>query len=191
MVLTPSTMLPLGSQAPDFELSDVVSTKSISLSSFNGSKLLLVMFICQHCPFVKHIQTELAQLGLDYDENQLGVCAISSNDVENYPNDSPQHLKQMAIDLGFRFPFCYDETQKVALAYQAACTPDFFLFNERRQLVYRGQLDESRPSNGIAVTGKDLRQAIDLGLGDQPIPEGQTPSVGCNIKWKAQNQPNY
>ena len=144
-----------------------------------------------HNPFVKHLQKELAQLGLDYQESQLGICAISSNDVDNYPNDSPQHLKQMALDLGFRFPFCYDETQEVALAYQAACTPDFFLFNEERRLVYRGQLDDSRPSNGIPVTGKDLRGAIDLGLDNQIIPEDQNPSVGCNIKWKPQNQPNY
>ena len=191
MVLTPSTMLPLGSTAPDFSLLDVVSTTSISLSNFEESKLLLVIFICQHCPFVKHIQTELAKIGQDYDENQLGICAISSNDVENYPNDSPQNLKQMAIDLGFRFPYCYDETQEVALSYKAACTPDFFLFNQERKLVYRGQLDDSRPSNGIAVTGKDLRAAIDLGLSDQPIPEEQRPSVGCNIKWKPHNQPNY
>lgn len=190
MVLTPSSMLPLGVKAPDFRLLDVVSTTEISLDSFTGSQLLLVMFICQHCPFVKHVEAELAKIGQDYDEQSLAICAISSNSVESHPTDSPQYLKEMAERLGFRFPFCFDETQDVALAYKAACTPDFFLFDEGRSLIYRGQLDDSRPSNGVAVTGEDLRAAIDAGLTGSIVPD-QKPSIGCNIKWKPGKAPNY
>jgi peroxiredoxin len=191
MARTASTMLPLGTHAPDFHLPDVVSGESITLASFADQKALLVMFICQHCPFVKHIQTELANLGHDYANQSLGLVAISSNDVKNYPADSPEHLKAMAESLNFTFPVCYDESQRVAKAYTAACTPDFFLFDGDRQLVYRGQLDDSRPGNNQPVTGKDLRAAIDAVLGDRPVAADQKPSIGCNIKWKPGNEPNY
>ncbi|MFB2878531.1 thioredoxin family protein [Floridanema aerugineum] len=191
MALTPSTMLALCTKAPDFQLPDVVSNEKISLATFADKKALLVMFICRHCPFVKHIKDELAKLGKDYKNQSLGIVAISTNDVENYPDDAPEKLKEMALELGFTFPFCYDETQEVAKAYTAACTPDFFLFDHNRELFYRGQLDDSRPSNGIPVTGKDLRAAIDAVLNDQPVSQDQKPSVGCNIKWKAGNAPSY
>jgi len=191
MALTPSTMLPLGTKAPDFQLPDAVSGEKISLASFAGKKALFVMFICRHCPFVKHIKEELARLGKDYQNQSVAIVAISANDIINYPDDAPEKLKEMALELGFTFPFCYDETQETAKAYTAACTPDFFLFDENRQLVYRGQLDDSRPSNGIAVTGKDLRAAMDAILSDEPVSQEQKPSVGCNIKWKAGNAPSY
>lgn len=191
MALTASTMLSLGTQAPDFHLPDVVSGQTISLSTFAEKKALLVMFICRHCPFVKHVKEELAQLGKDYINNGLGIVAISTNDVKNYPDDAPELLKAMAIELDFNFPFCYDESQETAKAYTAACTPDFFLFDAKYQLVYRGQLDESRPSNGKPVTGADLRAAIDAVLADQPVAGEQKPSIGCNIKWKPGNEPSY
>ncbi len=184
MALTASTMLELGTPAPDFALVDVVSGQTISLASFADRPALLVMFICRHCPFVKHVQTELAALGKDYQPQGLGIVAISANDVANYPEDAPEKLKDMARTLGFTFPFCYDETQDTAKAYTAACTPDFFLFNSDRHLVYRGQLDDSRPSNGLPVTGADLRAAIVATLNNQPISPNQKPSIGCNIKWK-------
>lgn len=191
MVLTPSTMLPLGTAAPDFSLPDVVSGNTLSLASFADKQGLLVMFICQHCPFVKHVQQELANLGRDYHSQDLGIVAISANDVANYPNDAPDKLRAMAVNLGFNFPFCYDESQETAKAYTAACTPDFFLFDRDRRLVYRGQLDDSRPSNGQPVTGKDLRAAIAAVLADRPVPPDQKPSIGCNIKWKPGNEPHY
>jgi peroxiredoxin len=191
MALTASTMLPLGTQAPDFQLPDVVSGQMISLSTFAEKKALLVMFICRHCPFVKHVKAELSQLGKDYINQGLGIVAISANDVKNYPDDAPELLKAMAIELDFQFPFCYDESQETTKAYTAACTPDFFLFDAQRQLVYRGQLDESRPSNGKPVTGTDLRAAIDAVLASQPVKGEQKPSIGCNIKWKAGNEPSY
>lgn len=184
-------MLELGTAAPDFHLPDVVSGKTISLATFAGQKGLLVMFICRHCPFVKHIQAELAQLGQDYANQNLGIVAISANDAANYPDDAPDSLKAMAKDLGFTFPLCYDESQETAKAYTAACTPDFFLFNGDRKLVYRGQLDDSRPGNNQPVTGQDLRSAMDALLQDQPIPPDQKPSIGCNIKWKPGNAPGY
>jgi peroxiredoxin len=184
MALTASTMLELGTPAPDFALVDVVSGQTISLAIFADRSALLVMFICRHCPFVKHVQTELASLGRDYQGKGLGIVAISANDVANYPEDAPEKLKDMANTLGFTFPFCYDETQETAKAYTAACTPDFFLFNHDRHLVYRGQLDDSRPSNGLPVTGADLRAAIEATLNNQPISPDQKPSIGCNIKWK-------
>ncbi len=184
MAVTPSNMPPLGIKAPDFSLPDTVSGKMVSLSDFRGCKGLLVMFICKHCPFVKHVQEELARIGRDYAGKNLGIVAISSNDVSQYPEDSPENLKQMAESLGFNFPLCYDETQEVAKAFQAACTPDFFLFDENFSLVYRGQLDDSRPSLDIPVTGKDLREAIDALLAGKPINPNQKPSIGCNIKWK-------
>lgn len=185
MVLTPSTMLALGSPAPDFQLPDVVSGDTVTLGSFADKEALLVMFICRHCPFVVHIQEELARLGNDYEARNLGIVAISSNDAENYPDDSPANLKAMAEELGFAFPYCYDESQEVARAYKAACTPDFFLFDGQRELVYRGQLDASRPGNDEPVTGRDLREAMDAVLSGAAVSSDQTPSIGCNIKWKA------
>lgn len=191
MALTPSAMRPLGTRAPDFSLLDVVSGQTISLGTFTNKKLLLVMFICYHCPYVQHVKEELAKLGRDYASKDIGIVAVSSNDVHNYPDDRPERLREMAIELGFNFPFCYDETQEVAKAYGAACTPDFFLFDQNRQLVYRGQLDDSRPGNGKPVTGRDLRSAIDAVLAGQAVSSHQKPSVGCNIKWKKGNEPVY
>lgn len=191
MALTPSTMLPLGTKAPDFQLPDTVSGKTISLDTFAGKKGLLVIFMCRHCPFVKHIQGELVKIGKDYAGSNLGIIAISANDAANYPEDAPHLLKEMAVELGFTFPFCYDETQETAQAYTAACTPDFFLFDANRELVYRGQLDDSRPNNHKPVTGKDLRSAIDALLGDAPVHSDQKPSIGCNIKWKPGNSPAH
>lgn len=191
MALTASTMLPLSTKAPDFQLPDVVSGETISLSTNASKKALLVMFICQHCPFVKHIKDELAQLGKDYVNRDVGIVAISSNDVSNYPDDAPEHLKAMAKELGFTFPLCYDESQETAKAYTAACTPDFFLFDANQRLVYRGQLDDSRPSNGKPITGEDLRAAIDAVLANQPVNPEQKPSIGCNVKWKPGNEPSY
>ena len=191
MVLTASTMLSLGTEAPDFQLPDVVSGETISLSTFAQKKAILVMFICRHCPFVKHVQSELAKLGQDYLQSDLGIVAISANDVKNYPDDAPDLLKTMATELDFKFPFCYDETQGTAKIYTAACTPDFFLFDDERKLFYRGQLDDSRPSNGKTVTGQDLRAAIDTVLAGKSFTEEQKPSIGCNIKWKPGNEPDY
>lgn len=191
MVKTASTMLALGTVAPSFILPDVVSGKTISLKDFGDRQALLMMFICQHCPFVKHIQVELSRIGQNYSQKSLGILAISANDVDKYPNDSPAKLREMAESLNFNFPICYDESQSVSKAYTAACTPDFFLFDKDLQLVYRGQLDGSRPSNDIPVTGKDLRQAIDLVLASQPAQSTQKPSIGCNIKWKPGNEPAY
>ena len=191
MVRTASTMLPLGTQAPDFQLPDVVSGETISLATFAGKKALLVMFICRHCPFVKHLQTELAQIGKDYADRNVGIVAISANDATNYPDDAPDKLKEMAQQLGFVFPFCYDESQETAKTYTAACTPDFFLFDADARLVYRGQLDDSRPSTDKPVTGEDLRTALDAVLAAQPINPDQKPSIGCNIKWKPGKQPAY
>lgn len=191
MVLTASTMLPLGTQAPDFHLPEVVSGKIISLASFADKKVLLVMFICRHCPFVKHIQDEITKLGEDYGTSDLAIAAISANDAEKYPDDAPDSLKALAIEKGWQFPVCYDETQATAKAYTAACTPDFFIFDAERKLVYRGQLDDSRPSNGKPVTGADLRVAIDAALADKPVSIEQKPSIGCNIKWKQGNEPSY
>jgi peroxiredoxin len=189
MAETPSQMVELGRKAPEFSLTDTVSGQTISLKTFSESKALLVMFICPHCPFVKHVQNQLALLGRDYADRNIGIVAISSNDAESFPDDAPPRLKEMAEKLNFLFPFCYDESQEVAKAYGAACTPDFFLFDQFRVLVYRGQLDGSRPGNGVAVTGLDLRLAIDAVLSDLPIDTNQRPSIGCNIKWKPGNEP--
>ncbi len=191
MARTASTMLDLGTQAPAFELSDVVTGKPISLNTFADKSALLVMFICRHCPFVKHVQTELANIGKDYAGTNLGIVAISANDAAKYPDDAPSSLKEMVSELGFIFPLCYDETQEVAKAYTAACTPDFFLFDGDRRLVYRGQLDDSRPGGDQPLTGKDLRAAIDAVLAGEAIAPDQKPSIGCNIKWKAGNEPAY
>ena len=184
MALTLSTMLPLGTPAPDFSLPDVVSGKTISLQSFQRKKGLLVMFICRHCPYVQHVKETLARIGRDYPSKGFGIAAISSNDALNYPDDAPPRLKEFAEELGFNFPLCYDETQKVAKAYHAVCTPDFFLFDEGFKLVYRGQLDDSRPGNGKPVTGRDLRKAMDCILEGKAVSADQRPSAGCNIKWK-------
>jgi len=191
MVKTASTMLELGTKAPAFQLPDTVSGKTISLDTFADKKGLLVMFICQHCPFVKHIKSELARIGKDYVDQGLGIVAISANSVETHPDDAPENLKAMAEEEGFNFPFCYDQTQEVAKAYTAACTPDFFLFDRDRALVYRGQLDDSRPGNEEPVNGKDLRAAIENVLADQPVDFEQQPSIGCNIKWAPGNEPPY
>ena len=191
MALTPSTMLPLGTAAPDFSLPDVVSGKRISLATFAGQPALLVMFICRHCPYVVHVREELARLGTDYAGKAIGIVAISANDAAGYPDDAPEQLKAMAQELGFAFPFCYDERQDTAQAYTAACTPDFFLFDAKRRLVYRGQLDDSRPGNGKPLTGKDLRAAMDAALAGRPVSATQQPSLGCNIKWKKGNEPVY
>jgi len=185
MALTESTMLELSTTAPDFALTCVVTGKTVRRDDFRGQKALLVMFICAHCPYVKHIEKGLAALGKDYAGKPIGIVAISSNDVTTHPADSPAGLKQQAETLGFNFPYLYDETQAVARAYKAACTPDFFLFDGNLRLVYRGQFDSSRPGNGIPVTGKDMRAAIDQVLAGKPAPTDQRPSIGCNIKWKA------
>jgi len=185
MALTESTMLELGTIAPEFALTDVVTGKTVRRDDFRGSKALLVMFICTHCPYVKHVEQGLAALGRDYKGKPLSIVAICSNDITTHPADSPAGMKQQAETYGFVFPYLYDESQAVAHAYKAACTPDFFLFDDQRRLVYRGQFDSSRPESGIAVTGKDLRAAIDLVLAGKPVPADQRPSIGCNIKWKA------
>lgn len=191
MARTASTMLPLGTPAADFQLPDVVSGETISLATFAGKKALLVIFLCRHCPFVQHIKTELAQLGKDYVGQNVGIVAISANDATKYPDDAPDRLKEFAQELELQFPLVYDESQETALAYTAACTPDFFLFDANLHLVYRGQLDESRPSNGLPVTGQDLRAAIAAVLEDRPVNPDQKPSIGCNIKWKPGNEPVY
>ena len=188
MALTTSTMLALGTKAPDFSLPDVITGTTIGLNSFKNAPALLVMFICRHCPYVKHVQEELAKIGHDYKDKKLAIIAISSNDAKNYPDDAPDKLKEMAKSLSFNFPYCYDESQSVAKSFQAACTPDFFLFDGEQKLVYRGQLDDSRPGNNLPVTGKDLRAALDAALAGKKIDAEQKSSVGCNIKWKAGNE---
>jgi peroxiredoxin len=185
MALTESTMeLELGAEAPDFALTDVVTGKMVRRDDFREQKGLLVMFICTHCPYVKHVEKGLAALGMDYDGEPVSIVAISSNDAKAYPDDSPQGLKEQAERMGFRFPYLYDETQDVARAYHAACTPDLFLFDGDLKLAYRGQFDASRPGNGVQVTGQDLRAALDAVLEGRPVATDQTPSIGCNIKWK-------
>jgi peroxiredoxin len=191
MVMVESTMLPLGTAAPDFSLTDVVSGQTISLASFAGAPALLVMFICRHCPFVKHVEAELARLGRDYQPRGVAMVAISANSLQTHPQDGPEHLKAQAQEQGFTFPYCFDATQAVAKQYTAACTPDFFVFDQQRRLVYRGQLDDSRPSNGLPVTGADLRQALEAVLSGQPLTPDQKPSIGCNIKWTPGNEPSY
>ncbi len=184
MAAVESTMLELGTIAPDFALTDVVSGKTVHRDDFRDRQALLVMFICAHCPYVKHIEKSLGKFGADYAGKPMGIVAISANDAGAYPDDGPAGLKQQAKNNGFAFPYLYDETQSVAKAYKAACTPDLYLFDRDFKLVYRGQYDASRPSNGIPVTGKELRDAIDLVLAGKPVPAEQRPSIGCNIKWK-------
>jgi peroxiredoxin len=190
MALTPSTMLPLGTPAPPFRLRDPAG-KTFSRDDFQDAPGILVMFICNHCPYVKHIREELARFGREAQEKGLAVVAVSSNDVESHPDDSPEKMAEEAERFGYTFPYLFDKTQEVAKAYHAACTPDFFLFDRDRKLVYRGQFDGSRPGNDVPVTGEDLRAAVDAVLAGRPVPEEQTPSMGCNIKWKPGNAPEY
>lgn len=191
MAATESTMLELGTAAPDFSLPDVVSGNTISLKSFAGTKGLLAMFICPHCPYVKHVQATLAAVLKEYAGAPLGIVAIASNDAVQFPEDGPDGLRAQAAELDFFFPYCYDESQAVAQAYRAACTPDFFLFDADRKLKYRGQMDGARPKNDTPVTGIDLRAAIDAVLAGRPVDPVQRPSLGCNIKWKKGNGPAY
>jgi len=184
MARTESEMLALGTSAPDFVLKDVVTGHEVSTQGLEIPKGLLVMFICRHCPFVKHLEKALAELGHDYEGSSVGIVAISSNDAANYPDDAPASLAGQARNLGFTFPYLFDETQEVARAYDAQCTPDFFLFDNGLKLVYRGQFDDSRPGSAIPVTGKDLRAALDALIAGAPIDPNQRPSLGCNIKWK-------
>lgn len=184
MALTPSNMMPLGTIAPDFNLPDTISQEQKSLQQLRGEKGTVVMFICNHCPFVKHIDTALVQLGQDYQGSGIAIIAISANDVTAFPEDSPEKMARKARDLGYNFPYLYDESQAVAKAYQAACTPDLYLFDAGLACVYRGQFDDSRPGNDKPVTGKDLRTAIDNLLAGEPIFDEQKPSIGCNVKWK-------
>ena len=184
MARTPSTMVALGTKAPDFILPDTVSGKQLSLGNIKGEIATMIMFICNHCPFVKHVNAELVRLGKDYKNKGIGFVAISSNDVINHPDDAPGLMTQVAKQLKYPFPYLYDESQETAKAYDAACTPDFFIYDKDLRLVYRGQLDDSRPGNEIPVTGKDIRHAIDCLINNEPIPQDQRPSIGCNIKWK-------
>lgn len=190
MVRTASTMLPLGTEAPDFSLPDY-DGKTVKRDDFRGKKGLLVIFMCNHCPYVKHVAPELAKLANDYLPQDVGIVGISSNDVEKYPDDSPEMMKAEAAAQGYTFPYIYDESQAVAQVYKAACTPDFYLFDAEMKLVYRGQLDGTRPKEGSTPNGEDLRAAIDALLASEPIPEPQRPSIGCNIKWKEGAEPGY
>ena len=190
MALTASTMLKLGTQAPDFSLPDTEGN-SLSLKDFDDKNVLLVMFICNHCPYVKHVREELVRLARDYQPKGVGIVAINANDVANYPDDSPENMKKETESVGYSFPYLYDETQEVAKAYTAACTPDFFVFDGERKLIYRGQLDDARPGNDEPIDGHDLRAALDAALAGEPAPDTQKPSMGCNIKWKSGNAPNY
>jgi peroxiredoxin len=189
MVAVNSTMLPLGTAAPDFQLPDT-NGKRVSLADFQG-KPLLVMFICNHCPYVKHIRAGLAQFGRDYLPKGAAIVAISSNDVANYPQDGPDKMKLEAQEAGYTFPYLHDDSQAVAKAYRAACTPDFYLFDKEHRLAYRGQFDDSRPGNGLPVTGKDLRAALEAVLAGKPASANQKASIGCNIKWKPGREPDY
>ena len=184
MAQTPSNMIPIGTTAPDFTLFDTVSGKNLKLAELTSDVATVIMFICNHCPFVKHVNSGLVALANDYLTKGISFIAINSNDVANYPEDHPDKMKVTAIELGYPFPYLYDETQEVAKAYDAACTPDFYIFDKNLKLVYRGQLDDSRPSNEVPVTGKDMRAALDSILSGEPVDEDQRPSIGCNIKWK-------
>ena len=190
MAETPSRMLPLGTPAPSFSLPDAEGTLH-SLDDAAGSDAFLVMFICNHCPFVKHVADELARLGKDCATRNVAVFAINSNDIVNYPADGPDKMKEESAMRGYTFPYLLDADQSVASAYQAACTPDFYLFDADRKLVYRGQLDGSRPGNTVPVDGRDLRNAIDAVLAGEPVDDAQVPSIGCNIKWIDGNGPTY
>ena len=184
MAAVSSTMLALGTHAPEFVLPDTISGKELSLESLRSDLATVIMFICNHCPYVKHVNKELVRLANDYQSQGVAFVAISSNDVEAYPADSPERMKEVATELGYPFPYLYDEDQSVARAYQAACTPDFYVFDGPMKLAYRGQLDGSRPRNDVPLTGEDVRAALDAILAGDPVPEEQRPSIGCNIKWK-------
>lgn len=188
MAQTPSNMLPLGTKAPNFELLDTVSDEKLSLDACKGLKGTVIMFICNHCPFVEHVNSKLAKLAKEYKAKGIEFVAISSNDVKNYPQDGPDFMKKMAVDAGYIFPYLYDQTQGVAKAYNAACTPDFYLFDSHLELFYRGQLDSSRPGNGIPVTGEDMINGLYALLHNQSPPIDQKPSIGCNIKWRNENE---
>ena len=191
MVETPSTMLPLGTALPELSLVDAASGRSVSADDLADRSARLVMFICNHCPFVKHVVGELGRLAEDYLPRGVGIVAINSNDVDAYPQDGPEHMRRLAEREGWEFPFLLDETQEVAKRFGAACTPDFFLFDADRRLAYRGQLDDSRPGSDRPVTGRDLRAALEAVLAGEPVPEDQKPSIGCNIKWRPGNEPDY
>jgi thiol-disulfide isomerase/thioredoxin len=195
MAAVPSTMLPLGTPAPSFSLPDAVTGRIFTLDSFRDARALVVMFICNHCPFVQHVRHEIARVARDYSPRGVAFVAINSNDVEKYPDDAPPKMKQEALEAGYSFPYLFDESQSVAKAYRAACTPDFYVFDGQRRLVYRGQLDDSRPpgrsTTPVPVTGRDLRAALDALLAGRPVPADQKPSIGCNIKWKPGNEPDY
>ncbi|MEE9138634.1 MAG: thioredoxin family protein [candidate division NC10 bacterium] len=190
MAISSTMELPIGAKAPDFSLPNI-DGKIISLKDFADAPTLLVMFICNHCPYVQHLREHLAQLVKEYQAEGVAVVGINSNDVERYPDDAPDKMAEVAKRYGFTFPYLLDESQEVAKAYRAACTPDFFLFDKERKLIYRGQYDDSRPNNNIPVTGKDLRTALDAALADRPVPQDQVPSLGCGIKWKPGNEPDY
>jgi len=191
MSLTPSNMIDLRTKAPDFRLLNVKNNQFVNLSEIKGKHGTVIMFICNHCPFVKHVNDELVRLSNDYKVTGFGFAAISSNDVENYPQDHPDKMAEVADELNYPFPYLYDETQEVAKAYQAACTPDFYVFDENLELFYRGQLDDSRPKNGLPLTGRNLREALDALLNNQEVPKVQKPSIGCNIKWKYDDHSKY
>ncbi len=184
-------MLPLGTVAPDFALPDVLSGRTVGLGDFQNSPALLVMFVCNHCPYVKHVQAGVTQMAQDFQKLGMGVVAISSNDAQNFPDDSPAKMKEEAQRVGYTFPYLYDESQSVARAYRAACTPDFFLFDGQHRLVYRGQMDDARRGNDLPVTGKSLRDAVEAVLAVRPVSPNQIPSLGCNIKWMSANEPDY
>ncbi len=190
MVQTLSTMLPLGTSAPPFSLPDP-DGKIVSLSDFEGAPALVVIFMCNHCPFVKHVAPGLANLAREYRDKGVAVVGINPNDVANYPDDSPQKMAEASKEYGYTFPYLLDESQAVAKAYRAACTPDFFVFDGDRQLVYRGQMDDARPSLDLPVTGADLRAALNAVLDGRSVTAEQKPSIGCNIKWKPGNEPQY
>jgi peroxiredoxin len=190
MVRTPSTMLPLGTEAEDFSLTNV-DGQTLSFADVAGERGTVLMFICNHCPFVKHVANELAAIGYEYMPKGVGMVAINSNDVAAHPADSPEQMIHESEQRGYSFPYLFDETQEVAKTYGAACTPDFYLFDGNHKLVYRGQLDGSRPDSGVPVTGEDLRKAIDALLESRPLPQPQHPSIGCNIKWRPGNEPQY
>lgn len=190
MVRTPSTMLPLGTEAADFSLVNI-DGRTLSFADVAGEHGTVLMFICNHCPFVKHVADELAAIGREYMPKGIGMVAINSNDVAAHPADSPEQMVHESEQRGYPFPYLFDETQEVAKIYGAACTPDFYLFDGNRKLVYRGQLDESRPNSGVPVTGEDLRKALDALLESHPLPQSQRPSIGCNIKWRPGNEPEY
>ena len=190
MVKTASTMLPLGVKAPDFSLPDV-GGKRVSLAGFADAPALLIIFMCNHCPYVKHVAAGLSALGKDYQQRGVAVVAINSNYVDSFPEDSPAKMAEEVKLRGYTFPYLYDETQAVAKAYRAACTPDFYVFDHQRKLVYRGQMDSSRPGGDLPVTGEDLRAALDAVLAKRPVSTNQKPSIGCNIKWRPGNEPDY